>query len=255
MGQKDRMKIVGMIPARMGSSRFPGKPLAMLRGRPMIEHVALRTALSHSLAEVYVATCDDEIAEVVTAFGGRAVMTSDRHERASDRIAEAITHIDADIVVMIQGDEPMVHPGMIDESVAPMLVDSSIPCVNLTAPIETEEEFLSPNSIKVVMKGNGDALYMSREPIPTRFKNDFKSLPAWKQVCIMPFRRDALFHFTQLSPTPLEIAESIDMNRFLEHGVPVRMVRTLFTSQAVDTPQDLALVERLMADDPLAGRY
>lgn len=249
------MKIVGMIPARMGSSRFPGKPLAPILGRPMIEHVYKRCAMSRTLSDVYLATCDDEIAAATRAFGGKAVMTSDRHERASDRIAEAIATIDADIVVMIQGDEPMVHPTMIDEAVAPMLAEPSIQCVNLTAPIETEEEFTSPNSIKVVMGLNGDALYMSREPIPTRFKNDFKALPAWKQVCIMPFRREALIRFTELAPTPLEIAESIDMNRFLEHGVPVRMVPTRFASQAVDTPADLALVERLMANDPLLVRY
>lgn len=249
------MKTVAMIPARMGSSRFPGKPLAPILGRSMIEHVAKRTALSSCLDAVYVATCDVEIARAVEAFGGKAIMTSDRHERASDRIAEAMAGVDADIIVMVQGDEPMVHPEMMDEAVTPMLADPSIQCVNLTARIETEEEFISPNSIKVVMNTKGDALYMSREPIPTRFKNDFAALPAWKQVCIMPFRRAALTLFTTLAPTPLEIAESIDMNRFLEHGIPVRMVPTRFASQAVDTPADLALVERLMADDPLLARY
>lgn len=249
------MKIVGMIPARMGSSRFPGKPLAPLLGRSMLEHVAKRTALSSSLSDVYVATCDSEIADAVAAFGGKSVMTSNRHERASDRIAEAIASIEADIVVMVQGDEPMVHPGMIDEAVAPMLADAAIQCVNLTARIDSEEEFVSPNSIKVVMAANGDALYMSREPIPARFNNSFAALPAWKQVCIMPFRRDALIRFTQLAPTPLEIAESIDMNRFLEHGVPVRMVPTLHRSQAVDTPADLELVSRLMTSDPLLADY
>ncbi|MDO8605772.1 MAG: 3-deoxy-manno-octulosonate cytidylyltransferase [Phaeospirillum sp.] len=247
------MKIVAMIPARMGSSRFPGKPLAPILGRSMIEHVTRRTAMSKSLCGVYVATCDQEIADAVAGFGGTAIMTSDRHERASDRIAEAMAQVEADIVVMVQGDEPMVHPDMIDEAVAPMLADPSIRCVNLTAPIETEEEFLSPNSIKVVMDLNGDALYMSREPIPTRFKNDFARMPVFKQVCIMPFRREALTLFTRLSPTPLEITESIDMNRFLEHGVKVRMVPTRHASQAVDTPEDLERVARLMADDPLAS--
>lgn len=249
------MKIVAIIPARMGSSRFPGKPLAPLLGRTMVEHVTRRTAMSKTLSEVYVATCDEEIKAAVAAFGGKAIMTSDRHERASDRIAEAMAQVEADIVVMVQGDEPMVHPDMIDEAVAPMLADPAIQCVNLTAPIETEDEFTSPNSIKVVMKTNGDALYMSREPIPTRFKNDFKAMPVWKQVCIMPFRRDALTLFTRLAPTPLEIIESIDMNRFLEHGIPVRMVPTRHASQAVDTLADLELVARLMASDPLLPLY
>lgn len=248
-------RTIAILPARMGSSRFPGKPLASILGRSMIEHVFRRTAMSRTLAATYVATCDEEIRRAVEAFGGTAIMTSDTHERASDRIAEAMAGLEADIVVMVQGDEPMVHPDMIDEAVAPMLADPTIPCVNLTARIESEEEFASPNTIKVVMKSNGDALYMSREPIPTRFKNDFAALPAWKQVCIMPFRREALIQFTRLAPTPLEIAESIDMNRFLEHGVPVRMVPTRFASQAVDTPADLELVAKLMATDPLLSRY
>ena len=249
------MKKVAILPARMGSSRFPGKPLASILGRPMIEHCYKRVAMSKTVADVYVATCDDEIRVAVEGFGGKVIMTSDRHERASDRIAEAMEKIDADIAVMVQGDEPMTFPEMIDEALAPFLSDPSILCVNLTKRIETEAEYLSPHTIKVVMDRKGNAMYMSREPIPNRPKGNFSAISAFKQVCIMPFSRQALALYSSLPPTPLEISESIDMLRLLEHGYPVRMVETRFDTQAVDTPEDLARVSELMRADPLVGCY
>ncbi|MDA1091591.1 MAG: 3-deoxy-manno-octulosonate cytidylyltransferase [Proteobacteria bacterium] len=249
------MKIIAVIPARMGSSRFPGKPLAPILGRSMIEHVYKRTALSPVLDGVYMATCDDEIMKATEAFGGNAIMTVDSHERASDRTAEAVANLDADVVVMVQGDEPMLHPDMIGEAVAPYKTDPDIPCINLTKRIDVEDDFNNPGTIKVVTDLNGNALYMSRQTIPTAPGGDFSKITAMKQVCIMPFRRDALLRFAALEPTPLEIAESIDMMRFLEHGVPVRMVPTKFDTQAVDTPEDLARVEALMRDDPLMQTY
>jgi len=249
------MTLVGMIPARMGSSRFPGKPLALLGGIPMIEHVYRRTAMCKALSAVYVATCDEEIYNAVRKFGGKAIMTSDRHERASERIAEAMQSVPGDIVVMVQGDEPMVTPSMIDQALAPMLRDETINCVNLTKRIDDESEFLNPNTIKVVIGKNGQALYMSRQPIPDRQKRAFSEIVAYKQVCIMPFRRKSLEHFVGLAPTPLEIAESIDMLRFIENGVPVHLIETDIATQAVDTASDLALVEKLMRTDPLIRTY
>ena len=249
------MKAIAVIPARMGSSRFPGKPLAPLLGRPMIEHVYKRTAMSAALVEVVVATCDREIFDAAEAFGARAVMTANTHERASDRVAEAAQKTDADVVVLVQGDEPMTVPGMIDAAVAPFATDPAVQCVNLAKRIESESDFDDPNTIKVVLDRNNDALFMSRQPIPTRPKGDFAAIVAYKQVCIIPFRREALDRYASLPPTPLEIAESIDMMRFIEHGIPVRMVETVFDSQAVDTPQDLERVEALMRDDPLVATY
>ncbi len=249
------MKIIAVIPARMGSSRFPGKPLAPILGRPMIEHVYKRTAMSPVLDGVYIATCDQEIMAATQAFGGNAIMTADTHERASDRTAEAVADLDADVVVMVQGDEPMLHPDMIGEAVAPYETDPDIPCVNLTKRIDVEEDFNNPGTIKVVTNLDGNALYMSRQPIPSAAGGDFSKVTAKKQVCIIPFRRDALLKFAALAPTPLEIAESVDMMRFLEHGVPVRMVPTKFETQAVDTPEDLARVEKMMRDDPLTETY
>ena len=248
-------RVMAVIPARMGSTRFPGKPLAPLLGRPMIEHVYCRTAGSPRVHEVVVATCDNEIRRAVEAFGGRAIMTSPSHERASDRVAEAVAGERADIVVMVQGDEPMIRPDMISDAVAAMLADATLDCVNLTAPIHTKEEVLDPNTIKVVIGRNGDALFFSREPIPTMRNQPFADGGWQKQVCVIPFRRAALERFAALQPTPLEIAESIDMLRFLEHGVAVRMVPTRTDSHAVDTPADLRLVESLMAGDPYTATY
>ena len=248
-------KIVAVIPARMGSSRFPGKPLCPILGRPMIEHVYCRTAMSATLDAVWVATCDQEICDAVHAFGGQALMTSPRHERASDRVAEAMTSLEADIVVMVQGDEPMVHPEMIDAAVAPLLEDERIICVNLALPIDDEGDFENPNTIKVVMDAENFAVYMSREAIPTRQLKSFGQIPAYKQVCIIPFTAKSLTLFNQLSPTPLEQAESIDMLRYIEHGFKVKMVATHHRTQAVDTEQDRLLVEKLMRDDPLLNAY
>ena len=231
-------RVVAVIPARMGSSRFPGKPLALLHGLPMLEHVYRRAQLCDQLDEVYVATCDDEIREVARGFGAAVIMTSATHERATDRVAEAAEHLEADIIVMIQGDEPMITPEMIAASLAPLRSDRSIGCVNLVHRIESQQEFHDPNTIKVVADLNDNALSFSRSSI--------KKANVFKQVCVIPFRRQCLLEFARLPPTPLERAESIDMLRLLEHGRSVHLVETHVTTHAVDTPEDLQLVESLM---------
>lgn len=244
------MNILALIPARMDSSRFPGKPMAPILGKPMIGHVYEQVAQSPLLTTTAVATCDQVIFDYINSIGGTAVMTADTYERASDRCAEALLKLETanntryDIVVMVQGDEPMTHPDMIAEAVQPMLDDPSIQVVNLLGEIKDTAEFEDRNCIKVVCDLKLNAMYFSREPIPTRCKVD--QIPMGKQVCIIPFRRDYLLEYTRLAPTPLEIAESVDMMRILEHGMKVRMVPTRHSSQAVDTPEDLKKVERLM---------
>jgi 3-deoxy-manno-octulosonate cytidylyltransferase (CMP-KDO synthetase) len=246
------MNILALIPARMGSSRFPGKPMAKILGKPMIGHVYERVAKSPMLSMTAVATCDREIFDYIESIGGVAVMTDDTYERASDRCAEALLKLEKannirfDIVVMVQGDEPMTHPDMIAEAVQPMLDDPEIQVTNLLGQIKDIAEFEDRNCIKVVCDLDSNALYFSREPIPTRCKVDV--IPMGKQVCIIPFRRDYLLEYTRLVPTPLEIAESVDMMRILEHGMKVHMVPTLHDTQAVDTPADLQKVARLMQD-------
>jgi 3-deoxy-manno-octulosonate cytidylyltransferase (CMP-KDO synthetase) len=245
------MKVLALIPARMGSSRFPGKPMAKILGKPMIGHVFERVSRSPLVTLTAVATCDQEILEYVTSIGGVAVMTGRHHERASDRCAEALLKLEEmndtryDIVVMVQGDEPMTHPDMISEAVRPMLDDPELRVVNLLGEIDGTVEFEDRNCIKVVCDLQRNALYFSREPIPTRSKAP--TVPMGKQVCVIPFRRDFLLEYTRMAPTPLEIAESVDMMRILEHGLKVRMVPTTHNSKSVDTPSDLANVEQLMA--------
>ena len=251
----DIMRIIAIIPARMGSSRFPGKPLARILGRPMIEHVFRRAAMCGLLDAVYIATCDEEIGCVAEGFGAPVLMTSSAHERASDRVAEAAASLEADIVVMIQGDEPMITPGMIVSAVAPMIADPSVTCVNLTRRIVKWEEYIDRNTIKVVMDVHGDALYFSRAPVPTLDAREIERGGAFKQVCVIPFRRDFLLEFARLPQTPLERAESIDMLRAIENGWRVRMAPAEEPTHAVDTAEDLRLVESLMKDDPLILRY
>ena len=247
------MNILALIPARMGSSRFPGKPMAEIIGKPMIGHVYERVNQCKLLNKTVVATCDDEILKYIESIHGHAVMTGSHHERASDRCAEALKYIEEmdeikyDIIVMVQGDEPMTHPEMIDEALAPIIKDENIQVVNLIAEIDSLEEFNDRNCIKVVCDLYSNAIYFSREPIPTNTK--IGDVPMNKQVCIIPFRRNYLIEYTKLAPTPLEIAESVDMMRVLEHGGKVHMVPTIHKSYAVDTPSDLLRVEDLMRTD------
>lgn len=242
-------RIVAVIPARMGSSRFPGKPLAPIHGRSMLEHVFRRTSACPLLDEAFIATCDSEIASAVATFGARAVMTSDRHERASDRVVEACVGDSAGIVVMVQGDEPMIVPDMVSAAIEPLREDEGIQCVNLSARIRTREELVDPNTIKTVMNCRHDALYFSRMAIPYRAKHDLKADRWHKQVCVIAFRRAALESFSTLPQGELESAESIDMLRFLENDIPVRLVETGVYTHAVDSPKDVDLVESLMPAD------
>ncbi|MBQ7457359.1 MAG: 3-deoxy-manno-octulosonate cytidylyltransferase [Desulfovibrio sp.] len=254
------MNIVAIIPARMGSSRFPGKPLALIHGIPMIGHVAKRTQMSQIVSDTYVATCDSIIMDYCQKHGIKSVMTSDTHVRCSTRTAEALLTIEEqtkkhiDIVVMVQGDEPMLHPTMIEQAVAPMLDNPAINVVNLMAEMETVEEFEDPNEVKVVVDHFNCALYFSREPIPSR-KKGATTVPMRKQVCIIPFRRDYLLKFNAMEESPLEIYESVDMMRILEHGEKVHMVPTSYKTWSVDTPEDLARVEKRMQGDPLMATY
>lgn len=242
------MNILALIPARMGSSRFPGKPMAKILDKPMIGHVYDNVKKNRLISEVAVATCDVEIYNYIESIGGRAVMTSDKHERASDRCAEALQKIESednikyDIVVMVQGDEPMVQPDMISQAVQPLIDDPNIFISNLLGSIK-DEEFHDKNTIKVVCDKNYNALYFSRESIPTKCHNNSA---VGKQVPIIPFRREFLIKYNELKPTPLEIAESVDMLRILEHGMKILMVQTSHDTYAVDTPEDLNKVQNLL---------
>lgn len=239
-------RAVGVIPARMASTRFPGKPLAPIGGSPMLEHCFRGASASAMLDEVVIATCDQEIEVWAENAGIRAVMTSDAHLRATDRVVEASAAIDAEAIVLIQGDEPMVTGAMVDAALGPVL-DGGAGCTNLMRRIDDEEDLLNPNTVKVVADLAGRALYFSRSPLPSPAQAGFEALAAQKQVCVFGFRRDYLLEFSALAPTPLEVAESIDMLRYLEHGRAVHLVETRETTHAVDVPEDITLVEQMLA--------
>ena len=251
---------IAIIPARMGSSRFPGKPLAQIMGMPMIGHCYLRSKMCTMLDGVYVATCDEEIKDYVGSIGGEAIMTADTHERASDRTAEALLKIEeslgykADVVVMLQGDEPMVFPEMIESAVKPLLDDETVLVSNLYSEISSVKEFENPNEVKVVVDKNSNALYFSREPVPSR-KKGVTDVPMYKQVCVIPFRRNFLLDYNRMEQTPLEIIESVDMMRVLENGLDVKMIYSNVKSFSVDTFEDLEFVSKLMAEDSLVKTY
>jgi len=254
------MNIVGIIPARMASGRFPGKPMAKIHGIPMIGHVFFRSKMSSLLKEVYVATCDQEIFDYVMSIGGKPIMTSDKHQMCTDRVAEAALKIEEDlnerldVVVNIQGDQPMVFPEMNDAVVKPLLEDPSLLCSTMVDEITSLEEFEDPNRVKVVVDPQGYALYFSREPIPSRkkYKGTF---PMYKHVAIIPFRRDFLIEFAQMGMTPLETIESVDYLRVIESGHKLKVVVTDRKTETVDTPEDLKNVERMMVGDPLLPKY
>ena len=243
------MKVLALIPARLASTRFPNKPLAQILEKSMLQHIVERVQLCKEIDQVAVATCDQEIIDHIQGLGHQAIMTSDRHERASDRCAEAVSKIEVahktnyDIVVMVQGDEPMTDPRMLSDVLRPFTDDPNLQVVNLYADIQPGE-FASTNCVKVVMDLVGNALYMSRAPIPV--STDGIERPSGKQLGLIAFRRQALQKFTELTPTPLEVNESVDMLRFLEHGIKIRMQRTIYRTHAVDIPSDIAEVERLM---------
>lgn len=253
------MKAIGIIPARMGASRFPGKPLAPILGMPMIGHCYHRTRLAPGLAAAYVATCDQPIIDYVESIGGSAVMTSTSHNRASTRTAEALEIIErqtgelVDMVVMVQGDEPLIAPETIGETVR-HFADPSVEIVNIMSRLRTLEAFVDKNNVKVVVNQNNDALYFSREPIPSPWKG-WEDLPRYMQTGIIAFRRDTLLSFNAMQETTLEQIESVDMNRVLETGGQIRMVAIDAFTIGVDAPEELAEAEEHLRNDATLPRY
>ncbi len=253
------MKAIGIIPARLGATRFPNKPMALIHGMPMVGHCYHRTRLASGLTTAYVATCDEEIAGYVRGIGGAAVMTATSHTRATTRTAEAMELIEAangeqvDVVVMVQGDEPLILPETIAETLD-HFSDPSVEIVNIMSRLRTYEQFVDKNNVKVVVNQNNDALYFSREPIPSPW-HGVDDVPMYMQTGIIAFRRDVLLRFNRMAETRLEQIESIDMNRVLETGGRIRMVPTESITIGVDTAQELADVGELMKTDLTMTQY
>jgi 3-deoxy-manno-octulosonate cytidylyltransferase (CMP-KDO synthetase) len=253
------MRAIAIIPARMGASRFPGKPLHRIAGIPLVGHCYFRTRLVPELAGTYVATCDQEIADYVDSIGGDVVMTMATHNRATDRTAEAMVKIEAatghsaDVVIMVQGDEPLILP----QDIGAMLKhfdDPAVDIVNIMSRLKTREQFEDKNNVKAVVNHAMDALYFSREPIPSSWKG-IERVPMYMQVGVIAFRRDALIRFNAMPETMLEKIESVDMNRVLETGGRIRMVLADTTTIGVDTLDEADEVSRLLQYDPLFAIY
>jgi 3-deoxy-manno-octulosonate cytidylyltransferase (CMP-KDO synthetase) len=238
------MTAIGLIPARYASSRFPGKPLVEIAGKTMIEHVYTRASQARSLSGVWVATDDERIAEAVRSFGGRVVMTRPDHPSGTDRIAEAAASLEADVVVNVQGDEPLLDPAVIDAVVAPFTANPDVEMSTLAVPIHEPRDVQDPSVVKVVVGANGHALYFSRLPIP--YYRTGRPGEYLKHIGLYGYRKDFLLRYASLPPTPLERAECLEQLRALEWGHRIYVVRTDHDAVSVDTPEDLERVRALV---------
>lgn len=242
------MNVIGVIPARFQSVRFEGKPLALLGGRPMIQHVYERALRSSLLTTLVVATDDERIFDAVKDFGGTAVMTSPHHRSGTDRVAEAAAATTADVVVNIQGDEPFISPQVIDRLVEPFRSEPGIEMTTLMRPIENDRDANDPNVVKVVVDRTGFALYFSRSLIPFA-RNQTAGPRAYEHIGLYAYSKSFLNDYSRLEPTPLEQAEGLEQLRLIEHGKRIRVVETAdHLGLSVDTPEDLSRAESFLAN-------
>ena len=241
------MRVVGLIPARYASKRFPGKALVNLLGKPLLQHVVERASQARTLSEVIVATDDARIADSVRGFGGKVQMTAATHPSGTDRIAEVARDLACELVVNIQGDEPLIDPADIDAATAPLLADPTIAMGTLACPLPLEQA-ADPNAVKVVVGADGFALYFSRAAIPyLRDGHGGGVSPYLLHIGLYVYRREVLLRLASLPPMPLEERERLEQLRALEHGIRIRVVRTDKPSLGVDTPEDLERVRRMLA--------
>jgi 3-deoxy-manno-octulosonate cytidylyltransferase (CMP-KDO synthetase) len=244
------MKITAFIPARYASSRFPGKPLALISGKPMIQHTYERALSCPELSAVYVATDDERIADCVYGFGGKALMTSPTHGSGTDRIAEAALKAGLeykDLVVNIQGDQPSFQPSVVTDLVRPLIDDRDLPMSTLKYRIVNKEEIENPNHVKVVTDKEGFAIYFSRCPIPY-CRDGIPDGAHFKHLGFYCFRMNFLVRFTSLDQGVLESLEKLEQLRALEHGYRIKVAETLFDSVEVDVPQDVKAIEAILRE-------
>jgi 3-deoxy-manno-octulosonate cytidylyltransferase (CMP-KDO synthetase) len=232
-------RVVVIIPARYESTRFPGKPLADLHGQPMIQRVYERARATRGVDRVLVATDDARIRAAVDGFGGDVAMTSPAHRTGTDRIAEVAAGLDADVIVNVQGDLPLLDPAMVDAAVAPLQADAGLPMATIKTALRTREERDNPNVVKVVTDRDGYALYFSRSPLPYDRDGALGAGLGYKHIGLYAYRREFLLSFARLAPTPLERAEQLEQLRALEWGFRIKVAEVAAASIEVDTPRDL----------------
>ncbi|MDB4353828.1 3-deoxy-manno-octulosonate cytidylyltransferase [Akkermansiaceae bacterium] len=238
--------IVGIIPARWASSRFPGKPLFPLLGKPLLQHVYERALLCKELDDLVIATDDNRIADLAKSLGAKIAITRDDHPSGTDRIAEAAAQFpSATHVLNIQGDEPLLDPDLVDTLARTLREDESLPMVTAASPISDLELIPDPNIVKVTLTSGGDALYFSRSPIPFR-REAIPELPTYRHLGIYGYRTDFLSHFVSLSPSPLEKSESLEQLRALENGARIRVLITQHEAPGLDSPDQVPLIESLL---------
>ena len=248
-------RVVGIIPARYGSTRLPGKALKLILGKPMIQRVLESCLKARILESVWVATDDERIARAVEAIGGKVIMTSPHHPSGTDRLAEAVTKIGADVVVNLQGDQPFLDARMIEEAVQPLLDDPALPMATLMHAVARPEDLANPSVVKVVLDRAGNALYFSRSLIP--YPRQQVPHIVFEHVGLYVYRRDFLLTLAGLSPTPLEQVESLEQLRVLEHGYKLRVVETRtpdheFSGFSVDTAEDIDRAEQMLRERGLS---
>lgn len=255
-------RIVGMIPARLASTRLPRKVLLDIAGKPMVQHVYERACESQHLSEVVIATDNDEVFAAVQAFGGNVVMTSPDHASGTDRLAEVARGLECDLIVNLQGDEPLLRPAVIDAAIAPFLGEPGLRLGTIATPITTRAEHEEPSAVKVVVDQRGFALYFSRCPLPY-FRLDpgvtlsdeeprvhpKSGLAPLKHIGLYVYTRETLLWMAGLARTPLEITESLEQLRALENGCPIRVVTVDYSPIGVDTPEDLERVRELLREE------
>jgi 3-deoxy-manno-octulosonate cytidylyltransferase (CMP-KDO synthetase) len=239
--------IIAVIPARYASARLPGKPLAAIAGRPMIQHVVERVRQAQTLTRVIVATDDERIKTAVESFGAEALLTRSDHRTGTDRVAEVAVHVPAEVYVNVQGDEPLIDPATIDAVVSEMLEDDSIQIATPCSAITRQNDIMDPHITKVVRDFDGNGLYFSHAPIPwVRDGRAAAVVTHWKHIGLYAFRRDALLEFPTLPPGELERAEQLEQLRWLENGFRIRVVETQYDAVSVDVPEDIPRVEELL---------
>ena len=241
------MKAVGIIPARYKASRFEGKVLAPLLGKPVIQHVWERAKRAHNLDNLIIAADDERIIKQVESFGGKAIITAKEHPSGTDRLREIANPLDVDIVVNIQADEPLIHPAMIDKLVTALSQDKDIVMATLMKKIDNPEEINNPNAVKVVVDKDNFALYFSRAAIP--FYKKVKSEYYYKHIGLYSYTKDFLFTFANLPPSFLEKAEGLEQLRALENGYKIKVLETSYNTVGIDTPQDLEKAEEILSKE------
>ena len=255
-----KKKILAIIPARMASSRFPGKPMALIKNLPMIGHCYIRSKFSKALSDCYVATPDNIILKYINSIEGNTIITSHKHIMCNDRVFEAVEKIEKlkrkkyDIILNIQGDLPMVYPDMIDDLVKPLIEEKHVDTTTMVDEVKNNNDFLDYNRVKVLFDLNKNAILFTREPVPSRFKYK-KKYKKYKHVAIRAYKRNVFLKLKKLSITPYEKIEGIDDLRLLENGIKIRIVKTKRITETVDTKKDLKKVIKMMHKDSFIKNY